>query len=88
VTILERPVSHKVYTKVAVGTLREKCEELGGIDFSIASTIGLVFGSNLPRIMDRDWDIHHWRAKVEYIEIISALQRQDPPCDKPNAFVD
>jgi hypothetical protein len=27
-TTLERPVNHKVYTKVAVGTLREKCEEL------------------------------------------------------------
>jgi hypothetical protein len=86
-------------SRVAMGVLPEKkCEELARQIWQrfrsddqaqgIVSALGLVFGKELPRIVDWDWDIHQWVSKVDYWGVVSKFQPQDPTYDKPTAFID
>ena len=52
----------------------------------IVSTLGLVFGKELPQLMD--WVLHQWVTNVDYWEAISAIQPRDPTYGKPMAFID
>lgn len=85
-------------SRVAMGVLPEKkCEELVRKIWQrfrsddqaqgIVSALGLVFGNELPRIVNWDWDAHQWVLDIKYFGVVSKLQGQDPTYDKPAAFI-